>query len=303
MKSRRVQSAAVCALIFLLLPSCKDGSSPTGDGGTGPDTAAIAKSPKRGIAFNLTDTADIRALSKGVSWWYNWYTSTSAPAGYYGTYEMEFLPMVWGGNPGAQTMTDAKNFILAHPEVKYLLVLNEPNLTDQANRLPADAAADWVKYERIVSDLAAQGRAVSLVGPAMSWGTMTDYQDPVVWLDTFYAAYRYANGGRDPKIDYLAFHWYDYGLAAQLDRLRKYGKKIWVTEMANWNPQIDSYARQEAQMRDMVAICEARADVFRYAWFYGRGTLPDTKYTYLLDQAPGTLTSLGRLYVSLPYAK
>jgi hypothetical protein len=290
-------------MFFLLLPSCKDESSPTGDGGTGTDTTTIAKSPKRGIAFNLTDTADIRALSKGVSWWYNWYTSTSAPADYYRTYEMEFLPMVWGGNPSAQTIGEAKNFILAHPEVKYLLVLNEPNLTDQANRLPVDAAADWVKYERIISDLAAQGRTVSLVGPAMSWGTMTDYWDPVVWLDTFYEAYRYANGGRDPRIDYLAFHWYDYGLAAQLDRLQKYGKKIWVTEMANWNPQIDSYAKQEAQMRDMVAICEARADVFRYAWFYGRGTLPDTKYTYLLDQAPGTLTSLGLLYIGLPYTK
>jgi len=216
---------------------------------------------------------------------------------------MEFIPMVWGGNPSAQTIADAKSFILAHPEVKYLLVLNEPNLTDQANRQPADAAADWVKYERIISDLASQGRTVDLVGPAMTWGTLTDYWDPVVWLDTFYAAYRYANGGRDPKIDYLAFHWYDYGLAAQLDRLQKYGKKIWVTEMANWNPQIDSYAKQEAQMRDMVNTCEARPDVFRYAWFYGRGQLPDSKYTYLLDQTPGTLPQLGRLYVSLPYSR
>jgi hypothetical protein len=25
--------------------------------------------------------------------------------------------------------------------------------------------------------------------------------------------------GRDPQIDYLAFHWYDYGLSNQLDRL------------------------------------------------------------------------------------
>lgn len=33
----------------------------------------------------------------------------------------------------------------------------------------------------------------------------------------------------------LAFHWYDYGLSAQLDRLIKYNKQIWFTEMANWN--------------------------------------------------------------------
>lgn len=297
------QVGVLVALAMLLLPGCKDDASPTDNGTPGVDTTTVTKSLKRGLAFDLKDTADIRALAGGVSWWYNWYTSTSAPAGYRGAYHMDFLPMVWGGNPSAQTIADVKSFILAHPEVEYLLVLNEPNLLDQANRLPGEAATDWVKYERIVSDLAAQGRTVNLVGPAMSWGTMPGYADPVVWLDTFFAAYRYANGGRDPKIDYLAFHWYDYGLAAQLDRLAKYGKKIWVTEMANWNPQINSYARQEAQMRDMVSICETRADVFRYAWFIGRGTLPDSRFTYLLDPTPGVLTSLGRLYISLPYSK
>jgi hypothetical protein len=137
----------------------------------------------------------------------------------------------------------------------------------------------------------------------MNWGTMTNYSDPVVWLDDFYLAYKNANGGRVPKIDYLAFHWYDYGLAAQLDRLQKYGKKIWITEMANWNPQINSYQKQAAQMVEMVNICETRSDVFRYAWFIGRGSLPDSKYTYLFNPNPGQLNDLGKLYLSLPFSK
>ncbi|RPH38170.1 hypothetical protein EHM92_00725 [bacterium] len=291
-------------MIFFLLPGCKDKSSPTSNDNTAEgDTSVIAKSPKRGLAFDITDPADFETLSQGVSWWYNWSATTSAPSGYQKAYQMEFIPMVWGGNPSPQTMEAVKNFILAHPEIQYLLVLNEPNLTDQANRTPAQAATDWVKYEQIITNLAAQNRTVYLVGPAMSWGTMTGLSDPVTWLDAFYSAYRSANGGRDPRIDYLAFHWYDYGLAAQLDRLQKYGKKIWITEMANWNAQINSYAKQEAQMRDMVNICETRTDVFRYAWFYGRGPLPDSKYTYLLDQSPGTLTNLGVLYLTLPYSK
>ena len=132
---------------------------------------------------------------------------------------------------------------------------------------------------------------------------MTDHCDPVVWLDAFYSAYKSANGGRPPKIDYLAFHWYDYGLAAQLDRLQKYGKKIWITEMANWNPQINSYQKQAEQMVEMVNICETRSDVFRYAWFIGRGSLPDSKYTYLFGPNPGQLNDLGKLYLSLPYTK
>ena len=181
--------------------------------------------------------------------------------------------------------------------------MNEPNLVDQANRTPVQAATDWIKYEQVIEDLAAQNRTVYLVGPAMTWGTMTNYSDPVVWLDDFYTAYKSANGGRLPKIDYLAFHWYDYGLAAQLDRLQKYGKKIWITEMANWNPQINSYQKQAAQMVEMVNICETRTDVFRYAWFIGRGSLPDNKYTYLFNPDPGQLNELGKLYLSLPFAQ
>ena len=286
--------------IFLLIITfwgcSKKEQSPTE---TQPDE--ITKSPKRGLAYNLTNAADLDTLKSGVSWWYNWSISTNAPSDYYSKYKMEFIPMLWGGNTSSNDMTLVENFILSHPEIKYLLVMNEPNLTDQANRTPGQAAVDWVKYEKIISDLAGQNRTVYLVGPAMNWGTMTNYSDPVVWLDDFYIAYKSMNDGREPKIDYLAFHWYDYGLAEQLDRLQKYGKKIWITEMANWNPQITSYSKQAEQMTEMVKICEERDDVFRYAWFIGRGSYPDSRYTYLFDSGPGELNYLGKLYISLPY--
>jgi hypothetical protein len=287
---------AVISLFFL---SCSKDEKTTNP----PDDGKIKKSSKRGLAYNLTDASDLDTLKSGVSWWYNWYYTTTAPEDYYNDYQMEFIPMLWGGNTSTNDMTAVNNFILNHPEVKYLLVMNEPNLTDQAYRTPEQAAVDWLKYEQVISELAAQNRTIELVGPAMTWGTMTNYSDPVLWLDAFYNAYKTANGGRPPKIDYLAFHWYDYGLAAQLDRLQKYGKKIWVTEMANWNPQINSYQKQAAQMVDMVNICETRADVFRYAWFIGRGTYPDNKYTYLFNPTPGELNELGKLYLSLPYSE
>lgn len=285
---------AVISLFFL---SCSKDEKTTNP----PDDGKIKKSSKRGLAYNLTDASDLDTLKNGVSWWYNWYYTTTAPEDYYNDYQMEFIPMLWGGNTSTNDMTAVKNFILNHPEVKYLLVMNEPNLTDQANRTPEQAAVDWLKYEQVIIELAAQNRTIELVGPAMTWGTMTNYSDPVVWLDAFYNAYKTANGGRPPKIDYLAFHWYDYGLAAQLDRLQKYGKKIWVTEMANWNPQINSYQKQAAQMVEMVNLCETRTDVFKYAWFIGRGTYPDGKFTYLFNPSPGELNDLGKLYLSLPY--
>lgn len=179
-------------------------------------------------------------------------------------------------------------------------MLNEPNLVDQANLTPFQAVDEWMKYEKVISDLALENRTVYLVGPAMNWGTMTNYSDPVVWLDAFYSAYRSVNNGNDPKIDYLAFHWYDYGLEAQLNRLAKYGKQIWITEMANWNLQINSYAKQKEQMTQMVALCESRDDVFRYAWFIGRGNFSG-KYTFLFDNAPGALNDLGKHYINLPH--
>jgi len=289
----------IISLILMIFGCSKEDPAPTQ---LHDPPTQIEKSPKRGLAFNLTDPVDLDTLKSGVSWWYNWYFKTSAPAGYYTNYQMEFIPMLWGGN-SEDDFIQVKEFILDHPEINYLLVLNEPNLTDQANQTPAQAAANWIKYEHVIGELAAQDRTIYLVGPAMNWGTMTDFWDPVVWLDAFYEAYRLANAGRDPQIDYLAFHWYDYGLESQLDRLKKYGKKIWITEMANWNLQIDSYEKQAEQMQQMVSICENRDDVFRYAWFIGRGSYPDNRYTYLFTPSPGQLNNLGNLYISLPFSQ
>lgn len=39
-----------------------------------------------------------------------------------------------------------------------------------------------------------------------------------------------------------------------------------LTYLANRTPE------QAAQRVEIVKICETRADVFRYAWFIGRGT-------------------------------
>jgi len=264
-----------------------------------PSPTPAARSAKRGVAYDLATAADLQALSAGVSWWYDWSArpDVALPANAAAQAGMDFVPMLWNASYDATTV---ENFIKAS-NVKYLLVLNEPNLVDQADMTPAQAAAAWPGYEAVAAATGAK-----IVGPAVTWGTMPGYSDPVVWLDAFIAAYQAANGGRSPRIDYLAFHWYDYGLAGQLDRLGKYGKPFWVTEMANWhqgdgNAQIDSSAKQQAQMTEMVNTCESRADVFRYAWFTGRWN-NDTHFTSLLAPASGQLTDLGKHYLALPFS-
>jgi hypothetical protein len=261
---------------------------------------AIAKSAKRGVAYDVASAADLQALAPGVSWWYGWSAQANAalPSTAATQARMDFVPMLWNASYDAAAI---EAMLLANPAIAYLLVLNEPNLVDQANMTPAQAAAIWPGYEAV-----AAATGVKIVGPAMNWGTLAGYSDPVAWLDAFYAAYRAANSNRDPQIDYLAFHWYDYGLAAQLDALAKYGKPFWVTELANWHSQadgaqIDTLAKQEAQMTEMVAVCESRADVFRYAWFTGRMS-NDVHFTSLFGAGAGELSDLGRLYLTLPYS-
>lgn len=299
---RPLVPAFLFALLFLACDpaSPAEGTAPR-DAGTLPvdaGTTPSTKSARRGLAFDLATPADLAAVSSGVSWWYNWSPRPhrEVPTDYRARYGMDFIPMLWNGNfdaPGIEA------FLAANPHIQYLLLLNEPNLADQANMSPQDAARLWPRYESVAANT-----GVKLVGPALNWGTVPGYSDPVVWLDAFYAAYRAANGNRAPRIDYLAFHWYDYGLAGQLDRLKKYGKPFWVTEFANCHSQrdgaqIDSVARQKAQMTEMVAVCESRDDVFRYAWFTGRWT-NDPCFASLLG-APGALTELGAHYLSLPH--
>ena len=297
-KSWQAWMLALCLGLCLGIPAC-GGSGSAAAPATAPDPATpAAKSAKRGIAYDLSAAPDLQALSPGVSWWYNWSAAPNAavPQDTRARYGMDFQPMLWNDTFDA---AQVEAYLASHTEIRYLLLLNEPNLTDQSNRTPQQAAQAWPLYEAL-----AARTGVQLVGPAITWGTMPGYADPVDWLDAFYAAYRAANGGRDPHIDQLAFHWYDYGLGGQLDRLKKYGKPFWVTEFANWHSQadgaqIDSLAKQMAQMAEMVAVCEERDDVVRYAWFTGRWA-PDPYFTSLLG-ANGELTALGRHYLSLPF--
>jgi hypothetical protein len=255
--------------------------------------AAMARSAKRGIAYDLAAGADLAALSPGVSWWYNWAAAPNpgVPPNCRAKYRMDYYPMLWNGDFNAGAIVA---FLKANPKIHYLLVLNEPNVGGQAYLTPQQAADLWPQYEAV-----AKQAGVKIVGPQMTWGTMPNYNDPLQWMDAFYAAYEAAHHGHLPRIDYLGFHWYDYGLEAQLDRMDKYNKPMWVTEFANWDSQIDTLADQEAQMSSMVATCEQRSDVFRYAWFTGRIS-PDPHFTSLLGQT-GQLTELGQLYLSLPY--
>lgn len=276
---------------------------------TSKDNPPPQKSAKRGLAYDLQTPADLGALKNGVSWWYNWGVGTNAPANAASTYGMDYIPMSWNGNNVAMG-GPMDSYLTAHPECKYLLVINEPNLGDQANLTIAQVVALWPQIEAV-----AQKHGVKIVGPAMNWGTMNtaaNPADPIAWLDGFFAQFQ-AKFGRQPQVDALAFHWYDYGLVGGgtgfLDdpkKLPKYGKKVWVTEFSNWNAQISTTAQQKAQMQQWVSWMETHDIVERYAWFTGRlvgNAHADSIFQNSSQGAPqgdGVLSELGQYYVSLP---
>ncbi|MDP4238567.1 MAG: glycosyl hydrolase [Bacteroidota bacterium] len=261
---------------------------------------AQKRSDKRGVSYDIPYTGDLPVLSQGVSWFYNWGTSpNSAISSTYSQY-MDYFPMAWNGI----NATAVRAFKAAHPECKYILAFNEPNLTDQANMTPTQAAAKWPDLKAIATEL-----NLKIISPAMNYGTLSGYSDPITWLDEFFTLVPLSD------IDGIAIHCYmnDPGaLAWYVGRFAKYHKPIWLTEFCSWeyNAPLTTnatvgYAYQRDGMVQKIEALELNPQVVKYAWFIPR-TNNDGEFPYmqLLKKVQGTvpagaLTELGQIYVNM----
>lgn len=241
------------------------------------------RSDKRGFSFNSISQTDILMMSEGCTWGYNWGASTNNTLGnLFDDLYMDFCPMGWRG----VNADVVRSYVAAHPDTKYLLGTNEPNLTDQANQTPAQTAATWQQYVDLSKEL-----NLKLVSPALNYGTLAGYQDPVKWLDEFFTLVN------PDDIHAIALHCYMPNASSMkgfIDKFRKYGKPIWLTEFCTWeNATLDN---QKALMIDLVNYMESDPLVERYAWFMLRGG-PEDVHNALADKnSPPKLTELGLLY-------
>lgn len=128
------------AALALALAACSAGSSdeqPTAQ-------PVQARSGKRGLAFAFQTTTDVSLLAPGCSWSYNWSPDQDASFDQAVTdAQMDFCPMAWNGDFDSDRI---RAWVKARPDCRYVLAFNEPNLTDQCNYAPAQAAA---KYPRL----------------------------------------------------------------------------------------------------------------------------------------------------------
>jgi PKD repeat protein len=252
-------------------------------------SAMAQVSPKRGMAYGNHSIADLNAVKPGISWWYNWSdTPDAAIANYYTSQGVEFVPMMWNDS---YTVANAIANIPAG--AKYLLAFNEPNFNMQANMTPAQAAAAWPKLEQIA---AAKNLQIISAAAAYCGGSacIAGYTDPVKWHDDFFAACPTC------KVDFIAFHNYEPtvgGLTGLTNNLKKYGKPIWVTEFAYWDPTASAAAKQ-TYLQQAVSAFENDPDIFRYSWFEGRST---SNTTVNILGADGVLTALGSDYIGAAY--
>ena len=198
--------------------------------------------------------------------------------------------MCWNGNYNADKI---RAFVAAHPNTKYLLGFNEPNLTDQANMTPAQAAAIWSPVVALAKEL-----NLKLVSPAMNYGTLPGYSDPIKWLDEFFAQ---PNVSLE-DIDAIAIHCYMSSPSAVqgfIEKFEKYNKPIWMTEFCAWDPAPSGYPTQMDYMCAVLNYMETRPSVQRYAWFMPRmsGKVESVPYNQLLTHDyPAVLTDLGKMY-------
>lgn len=251
----------------------------------------MPKSAKRGVSFNFNQITDLPLLSPYISWDYNWGNTPSEEAAmWFDANEMDFCPMCWNGNYNADKI---RAFVAAHPKTKYLLAFNEPNLTDQARMTPAEAAAIWAPVVALAKEL-----ELKLVSPAMNYGTLAGYSDPVKWLDEFFAQ----PGVSIDDIDAIAIHCYMSSPSAvqgYIEKFEKYNKPIWMTEFCAWDPAPSGYPTQMDYLCAVLHDMETRPSVARYAWFMPRmgGKVESVPYNQLLTHDyPASLTELGKMY-------
>lgn len=257
--------------------------------------AADAKSYKRGYSVNGMIEADYAALDPGSSWFYNWAATPPGDEGpTFVNYDLEFCPMIWNANYTIETLEATYQKYKDH--IKYVLGYNEPNFTDQAHLTPAQAAADWPRFQEW-----ALSHNLKIVSPAVNWSSWMQYNDPVKWLEEFFELLP----DKGAHIDYVACHFYmptGASVMQNIDRLKKFGKPIWLTEFCAASGDIsNSPDTQNTYLLDILPLLEQDPMVYRYAWFMARTGNANWNGINLLNRFPnaGTLTDLGYAFTYL----
>lgn len=285
----KTYSYIVILLLLLSLSACDNEDNNSDDYPTF-SPVEQKKSTKRGVAFNFQFVEDISVLGDAVSWSYNWgHSQNEIYDDSVKSYGIDFCPMAWN----SIDINLLSAHVTRYPECQYLLAYNEPNLVDQANMTPQEAADGWGELKS-----AAEAMDLKIISPAMNYGTLENYYDPIKWLDEFFALVPLSD------VEGIAVHCYMGNvpsLKVFVERFEKYGKPIWLTEFCAWEDWV-TLEKQKQYMSDALNYLESNPIIERYAWFIprGNGSEDNFPYMFMLKNAyPVELTELGMIYTQM----
>lgn len=310
-------SLIILAISFSLFYSCKDDEKDTSNGNDEKSVEVEVvydddneyynndnfthfkqkRSVKRGSAYGFDEPFnefDVKQLKDGISWFYNWGNSVSNQNVIDAClkYDIPYIPMCWNNNYSAATI---KKTFETFPNNEYLLGYNEPNLTDQANMLPKDAAAKWGNVVKLAKE-----NGKKLVSPALNFGQLAGYSQPWDWFDDFLAC----DGVNKEDMCALALHCYRPSPSAVLGfihdpQIEKYNMPIWLTEYCSEDGgKFLSIAQQKTMMCQTLNFFEADDMVERYSWFMPRASGSWATVSLLGEEDINyKLTELGKMYV------
>jgi hypothetical protein len=262
---------------------------------------AVVQSHKRGLCANEMSAEDFKAIAPGVSWYYTWNFEPTAQAQVPEGVNVEFVPMVWGNSP--EQLEGFRKYMKTGAKPRAVLALNEPNLKGQAFLAPEATALAYKKIKAVADEY-----QLPVVGPNMSLGSAKADSitaiDPIDQKETTYTfmvpflkAFLFYMG----KTDVPAVGWHTYGEMGEFrwavnQVTEEVHKPQWVTEYAFWKA-----GNPEAEIRYMIEatdLLERSPQVAAYAWFKER--VNENRKLSILGRQPGTLTALGKAYVSMP---
>jgi len=232
----------------------------------------VSAQGKRGLSYGNVTWANYFAGNSKVTWGYNWGITSGGLDS-----SLDYVPMLWGVPSGPDP-----DFESAAGSAKYVLGLNEPDLTSQANTIPTVAAAGYKTYMQPLAGKTQIGApAVTNAGNGV-----LAYMG-LGWLDSFFA------DCTGCQIDFIPLHWYANDTAANFEAYlteahTRYNKPIWVTEFQLQ----DSDANQIAFLKEVLPWMDSQSWIGRYAYF---GPFE----TFLINGAGNGLSDVGQAYVSI----
>lgn len=252
-------SAAAGEFDSVLAPT--SAPAPTTPASTSPSATSTATSSPSGSGGNVVprglvyNTASLTTLFEKdtIGWCYNWDSQTGGdiPSG------MNFVPMLWSDSDLHVPRWEENAKSAISNGATHILGFNEPDLAEQANMTPDDAARAWEHMEKFAGQVKIGSPAVCNGGGEVG----------LSWLKKFMSACSSCT------VDFIAIHWYgdanDFGIEALKQFIKDTqemadGRPIWITE---FQPK-GSIEQQAAFMDEILPYLDDQSNgVERYAYF------------------------------------